>query len=234
MSAACEFAENAELLESAFSAPGTRWSDAMTAIGALAIGAAIAAAVLLLHHLVFRPKLTALGRVKLFLGLAVFPFVAAVATTASGMERTTQREFCGSCHVMATHLEDMKNPDSPSLAARHSRNPSFGGHACYTCHADYGMMGYPLTKLTGMMHVYHYYLGGYKDMSLDAFHAEVRIAKPFKNANCQQCHSGTLTSFVNVREHLGIMPELEKNTVSCASAGCHGVAHPFSKKPGEL
>jgi hypothetical protein len=28
--------------------------------------------------------------------------------------------------------------------------------------------------------------------------------------------------------------ELEQNRVSCASPGCHGVAHPFSKKPQEL
>ncbi len=208
--------------------------SAATPMGAAAIVSALIAASLLIHHLVVRPKLAATTRLKLLLGLAVFPFLAAVSTTASGMQRTTEREFCGSCHVMETHLSDMMDPKSLSLSARHSRNPMMGGHACYTCHADYGMLGYPMTKLKGMGHVYYYYLGGYRDWSLEKFHAEVRIAKPFPNANCQQCHSGTLSSFLNVREHLGMQEELASNKVSCASAGCHGVAHRFSKRPEEL
>jgi nitrate/TMAO reductase-like tetraheme cytochrome c subunit len=203
-------------------------------MGALAIASAAVAALLLLHHIIFRPKLVGLTRMKLLLGLGVFPFVAAVSTTASGMQRTTEREFCGSCHVMDTHLSDLKDPQSLGLAARHGRNEQMGPHACYVCHADYGMLGYPLTKLTGMSHVYHYYLGGYRSWSLEKFHAEVRVAKPYPNANCRQCHSGTLSSFLNVKDHIGVAEELEKNTVSCASAGCHGVAHPFSKKPEEL
>lgn len=205
-----------------------------TPAGALAVFTALVAAALLLHHLVARPKLDAAQRLKLLLGLAIFPFIAAVATTASGMQRTTEREFCGSCHVMETHLSDLVDPNSLSLASRHSRNQSMGPHACYTCHADYGLLGYPMTKLTGMKHVYFYYLGGYRSWSLEQFHAEVRIAKPFPNANCQQCHSGTLSSFVNVREHLALEQELASGKVSCASAGCHGVAHRFSKRPEEL
>jgi cytochrome c-type protein NapC len=205
-----------------------------TPIGALAVGSALAAAVLLIHHLITRPPLQPATRLKLLLGLAVFPFISAVATTASGMQRTTEREFCGSCHVMETHLTDLKDATSLSLAARHGRNQAMGPHACYTCHADYGMLGYPLTKITGMKHVYYYYLGGYRDYSLEKFHAEVRVAKPFPNANCRQCHSGTLASFANVRDHVGVLDELENNTVSCASAGCHGVAHRFSKRPEEL
>ncbi|MFO0597496.1 MAG: NapC/NirT family cytochrome c [Myxococcaceae bacterium] len=203
-------------------------------MGALAIGAALIAAALLAHHLIFRPELKATTRLKLLLGLGVFPFVAAVATTGSGMERTTEREFCGSCHVMETHLTDLTDPNSLSLASRHSRNKQVGPHACYTCHADYGLLGYPMTKLTGMSHVYKYYFAGYRSYSLERFHAEVRIAKPYPNANCQQCHSGTLASFANVREHLGLQDELAANKVSCASAGCHGVAHRFSKRPEEL
>jgi nitrate/TMAO reductase-like tetraheme cytochrome c subunit len=205
-----------------------------TSMGVLAVVAAAIAALLLLHHLVVQPKLQATTRIKLLLGLAVFPFIAAVATTASGMQRTTEREFCGSCHVMDTHLSDLLDPKSASLASRHSRNAEMGPHACYTCHADYGMLGYPMTKITGMSHVYNYYFGGYRKWSLEQFHAEVRIAKPFPNSNCRQCHSGTLASFLNVRDHMGVLDELEANTVSCASAGCHGVAHPFSKRPEEL
>ncbi|MBX7100213.1 MAG: NapC/NirT family cytochrome c [Myxococcaceae bacterium] len=206
----------------------------MTPMGALALVTAAISAVLLLHQLVVRPALTLSTRLKLLLGLAVFPFVTAVASTAHGMHRTTERDFCGSCHVMTTHLGDLEDPKSASLASRHGRNPMFGGTACYTCHADYSMLGYPLTKLTGMSHVFNYYLGGYKNWSLERFHAEVRIAKPFPNSNCRQCHSAALASFQGVEEHRAIAEELTSERVSCASAGCHGVAHPFSKRPEEL
>ncbi len=208
--------------------------SAATPIGALAIASAGIAALLLIHHLVVRPKLQATTRLKLLLGLAVFPFIAAVSTTASGMARTTEATFCGSCHVMETHVSDLQDPNSISLASRHGRNEHVGPHACYTCHADYSMLGYPLTKITGMMHVYHYYFSGYRKMPLEEFHKEVRIAKPYPNANCRTCHSGKLASFMNVREHIAVLDELEANKVSCASAGCHGVAHRFSKRPEEL
>lgn len=206
----------------------------MTPIGALAVGTALVAAAILLHYLVRQPALTVGTRLQLLLGLAVFPFIAAVATTASGMERTTERSFCGSCHVMEAHLADVNDINSLGLAARHSRNKLMGGHPCYTCHANYGMMGYPLTKLKGMSHVYNYYVVGYRKWELPKFLAEVRIAEPFPNQNCQQCHSGKIASFSNVREHLAASDGIEAGTISCASAGCHGVAHPFSKRPEEL
>lgn len=206
----------------------------LSVFGIVTVVAAAIAGGILIHHLVMRPTLTASVRVRLLLGLAVFPTVAAFASTGYGMQRTTEREFCGSCHVMETHLSDLVSPTSLGLAARHARSPHVGPTACYTCHADYSMFGYPLTKLTGMSHVYHYYLGGYRSWSLEKFHAEVRTAKPYPNANCRQCHSGTLSSFTNVKDHLALAEELEQNTVSCASAGCHGVAHPFSKRPDEL
>jgi nitrate/TMAO reductase-like tetraheme cytochrome c subunit len=208
--------------------------SANTPLGAAALVTAAVAALLLLHHLVVRPPLRGLTRLKLLFGLGVFPLLAAVSTTVSVMERTTEREFCGSCHVMGAHLKDVEDPTSTSLASRHARNPMNGPHACYVCHADYGMLGYPLTKLKGMSHVYNYYFAGYGKWDLEKFLGEVRIAKPYPNANCRQCHSGTLKSFTDAKEHRAMKEELEANRVSCASAGCHGVAHPFSKRPEEL
>lgn len=205
-----------------------------TPAGALAVGTAVLAAGVLLHYLVRRPSLTAGTRLQLLLGLAVFPFIAAVATTASGLERTTQRDFCGSCHVMTAHLNDVNDVNSLGLAARHSRNKLMGAHPCYTCHANYGMLGYPLTKLKGMSHVWNYYGMGYRNWELPRFLDEVRVAEPYPNQNCQQCHSGTLGSFLNVREHLAAQDDIAAGSISCASAGCHGVAHPFSKRPEEL
>ncbi len=205
-----------------------------TPMGALAVAAAGISLLLLLHHLIVRPKLTGGTKLKLLLGLGVFPAVTAIGSTATGLHHTTEREFCGGCHVMGAHLADVENPESMSLAARHGRNPMMGKVACYTCHANYGMLGYPLTKLTGMAHVYNYYLGGYRSWPLEKFLGEVRVAKAFPNSNCQQCHSGTLKSFKDTKEHRAMAEELAANKVSCASPGCHGVAHPFSKRPEEL
>ena len=95
---------------------------------------------------------------------------------------------------------------------------------------DYdGMMGYSLTKLRGMRHVYLYYFGGYRNMPQETAIRKIAIAKPYPNSNCLQCHSGKLDSFRDVREHTALREELETNHVACASAGCHGYSHPFSK-----
>lgn len=201
-------------------------------LGMATLATAGVAVLLLLHHVVFRPKLTNATRVRLLLGLGIFPAATAALTTAEGMHKTTTREFCGSCHVMDAHYKDAMDPESLSLASRHGRNAFIGESNCYTCHADYGMLGYPLTKLTGMKHVYMYYFAGYRSMPLEQAVREIRVVKPYPNSNCMQCHSGRLESWRNVREHAAMLEDLEANKVACASAGCHGYSHPFSKKAG--
>lgn len=165
----------------------------------------------------------------LALGLGLFPILAAATSTVAGMQRTTEREFCGSCHVMGGHLRDAEDPASTSLAARHARNPFFGEHNCYVCHADYSMIGYALTKVNGMKHVYHYYFSGYREQTLEQGLASIRLYQPYDNDNCRQCHSGQLPLWRSVPEHVLLEPQLRTNEVSCASQGCHGYAHPFSK-----
>ena len=132
-----------------------------SALGFVALGAAAVAAAILVNYLVRKPPLTFPVKLVLFLGLGVLPAIAAASSTVAGMEATTHREFCGSCHVMIAHYEDAVDPASQSLAARHTRNPFFGDKSCYVCHADYGMYGYAMTKAGGMRHVYEYYLGEY-------------------------------------------------------------------------
>jgi cytochrome c-type protein NapC len=154
-------------------------------------------------------------------------------STITGMTATTNREFCGSCHVMQAHYQNAIDPRAQSLAARHTRNPYFGEHSCYTCHADYGMYGYALTKLGGLRHVYMYYLGGYRDMPLDEAKADIRLVKPYNNLNCQQCHTTTVAYWKRVPDHAALARELTDNRVSCASVGCHGFAHPFNKTDAE-
>lgn len=192
------------------------------------------AALILIQYLIRRPKLNARVRMQLLFGLGVFPMATAAASTAYGMHRTTERSFCGSCHVMSKHEADVDDPESTSLASRHGRNKMFGQNNCYICHADYGMLGYPLTKLNGMKHVYHYYIGEYGKMPLAEALKEIRVKKPYPNSNCMECHSGGLRSFKEVREHRALEQDLLTNTVACASAGCHGYSHPFNKdQPAE-
>lgn len=191
--------------------------------------AAVAAAAILLRFLVRKPPLDLSNKLWLLVGIGALPTLSAVTSTVSGMEATTQREFCGSCHVMTGHYDDSSNPASQSLAARHSRNPFFGERACYVCHADYGMYGYPVTKAGGMRHVYLYYFGGYRKMPLAQAEREIHLVKPYNNLNCRQCHTTKASVWRRVADHESLRGEIDSNRVSCASAGCHGFAHPFNK-----
>lgn len=198
-------------------------------LGVVALGSAAIAAAILIGFLLKKPLLDLRAKLALFLGLGVFPAIAAASSTVAGMERTTDREFCGSCHVMDAHYQDATDPKRQSLAARHSRNPFFGEHSCYVCHADYGMYGYAMTKKGGMGHVYEYYLGGYMKLSLTEALKSIHLHKPYDNLNCRQCHTTTLRGWRSVPDHEALKSELFSNKVSCASAGCHGFAHPFDK-----
>ena len=59
--------------------------------------------------------------------------------------------------------------------------------------------------------------------------ARVHIARPFRNENCMQCHSTSGRIWSDVPDHNGLLEDLRAGKTSCASVGCHGHAHPFSK-----
>jgi len=203
-------------------------------LGIVSLVSAVSAALILVRHLVKRPPLDVQTKLTLLFGLGILPAIAAASSTAAGLETTTHREFCGSCHVMGPYYRNTSDPGAQSLSARHSRNPYFGDHSCYVCHADYGMFGYALTKAGGMRHVYEYYLGGYRQMSLEQAKHAIHLRKPYDNHNCRQCHTTTLHDWRRVPEHKSLEVELASNRVSCASAGCHGYAHPFTKSEASV
>lgn len=201
-------------------------------LGAVALVSALCAVTILVRFLWKRPALDTSTKLLLLLGLGVFPAITAGASTVTGMEATTHREFCGSCHVMGPYFQNTSDPAAQSLSARHSRNPYFGDHSCYVCHADYGMFGYVLTKAGGMRHVYEYWLGGYRNMSLEQAKHAIHLRQPYDNHNCRQCHTTTVHDWQRIPDHKSLELELAANKVSCASAGCHGYAHPFTKADG--
>lgn len=200
--------------------------------GALALGCAVLSALLILGYLIKRPPFHAGTQLWLFFGLGVLPMATAVSGNVAGFEATKTVHFCSSCHVMLAHTGDARDPHSQSLAARHSRNRLFGGESCYSCHADYGMFGAVFTKINGMHHVYGY-LTEYHAKTLDEALAELEMFKPFPNQNCMQCHSTQNRGWLNINDHRASLDGVRKGEISCASAGCHGYAHPFTKAARE-
>jgi cytochrome c-type protein NapC len=194
----------------------------------VALGCAGIAAVVVLWFLLFKPTLTNATKLALLAGIGVLPLTTAATGNVAGYEATKSRRFCGSCHVMTPYSHDSEDPKSTTLAARHSHNALFGEENCYACHADYGMFGTITTKLGGLRHVYEYTLH-YHSMSLEEAREKIHIRKPFQNATCMHCHSTQGPGWNAVKEHTSILYPVRAGYVSCASEGCHGPAHPFSK-----
>jgi cytochrome c nitrite reductase small subunit len=188
-------------------------------------------AIVLIAYLVFRPPLVRATKIWLLLGLGVFPIGAAFSGNVQGFEVTKKREFCGSCHTMALHREDSDDPKSGSLASRHARNAFFGSENCYVCHADYGMFGTILTKAGGMRHVWMY-LTEYRNMSIEEDKKTIHLREPGQmDGNCMQCHSTKDTLWLRVPDHRATVADTRAGRLGCASAGCHGLAHPFFQAP---
>jgi nitrate/TMAO reductase-like tetraheme cytochrome c subunit len=201
---------------------------AITVSGWIALACSALAVTILVVYLVRRPALQLGTQLWLFFGLGVLPIGTALSGNHAGMEATKSVHFCSSCHVMLAHTGDARDPRSQSLAARHSRNALFGDQSCYTCHADYGMFGAVFTKINGMHHVYEY-LREYHSRTLEDALPDLEMYAPMSNNTCQQCHSGTNRLWRDVDEHASASAELASGKLSCASEGCHGYAHPFSK-----
>lgn len=194
----------------------------------LALGFSALSAAILLWFLFRRPALVWSTKVLLLLGLGAFPAATATTGNLAGFQETKSRRFCGGCHVMEPYTDDVADPASLTLAARHSRNPSFGGESCYACHADYGMFGAVTTKLNGLRHVYEYYTD-FRALTIQEALPRIHIYKPYPNDNCRQCHSTRVPSWEAVPDHAALDAEVRSGEVSCASAGCHGPIHPTSE-----
>jgi len=194
----------------------------------IAVGATAIAAVLLLWFLIKRPLLTRSTKIVLLFGIGVLPLTTAGTGNVAGYQAMKTRKFCTvSCHVMTPYGIDSSNVESLGLAARHGRNEAFGAENCYTCHADYGMFGTITTKIGGLRHVYEYAFN-FHQLSLDEALPKIHIRKPFPNATCIRCHSTETPLWKKIGDHASTLVEIRAGTLSCASAGCHGAAHPFS------
>jgi NapC/NirT cytochrome c family, N-terminal region len=198
----------------------------------IAFACAVVAAGIMIYYLIYRPPLNTRVKLLMLLAVGVLPIMTAMIGNLEGLQATEHQAFCGSCHTMDMHIADANDPGSLSLAAIHSRTLKFGDKSCYVCHKDYGMFGYAMTKLGGMGHVYMF-LSEFAWYDMEEALPKIHIARPFKNDNCMQCHSTTGRIWNGVADHNGLLEDLRTGTTSCASAGCHGYAHPFSKPDEE-
>jgi len=197
---------------------------------AVALVCVAGSAAIVVGYLIFRPELRRHVKIWLFFGLGVFPLGVAFSGNIQGFEATKKREFCGSCHVMVPHASDSEAPGSASLSSRHARNRLFGDENCYACHADYGMFGTIVTKLGGMRHVWLYYTE-YRDVTIEQAKQSIHLLKPYPNDNCMQCHSTEVKLWREQSDHKATLDDVRRGRVSCASAGCHGFAHPNFRPP---
>jgi cytochrome c-type protein NapC len=87
------------------------------------------------------------------------------------------------------------------------------------------MFGTIVTKAGGMRHVW-LYLTEYRNTSIEDAKKTIALRRPFPNGNCMHCHSTETELFLKVTDHKASIADTRAGRVSCASAGCHGLAHP--------
>ena len=135
-------------------------------LGFVVLGSAAAAAAILVWYLVKRPPIDTHVKLWLLLGLGVFPVLAAASSTVSGMEATTHREFCGSCHVMDSHFRNAIDP-AGAITGRSPHAQSLFRRAraatCVTPTLRHVRLRFD-QSWQGLRHVYEYYLGGYRQI----------------------------------------------------------------------
>ncbi len=185
---------------------------------ALGIGFALLDLAILLGAwiLLRRAGLTPAVRAALFVGTTVLPLSVTFFGYQYGLDAARRVDACGACHVMASHVRDLRDPASQTLAAVHFKNRYIQADQCYTCHTDYGMFGSVRAKWEGLMHTVRYATGAYT--------LPIRIAHPYSNVRCLFCH-GESQKFLRSESHPAeIRAPLAADAISCLD--CHGPAHP--------
>lgn len=157
----------------------------------------------------------ALWKLLAFTGFVVIPAATAAVANYHTFEGVHHVEACARCHVMRPMVNDMRNPSSDTLAARHYRNRWIPQDQCYHCHSDYGLSGNLEAKMTGFRHLARY--------TTRTYHEPIAGRTSFNNENCYKCHRGA-TRFEAVASHQSVKELLSTSAMSCLN--CHGRAHP--------
>lgn len=199
-----------------------------TSVLIAAIAVAIAFAVYLLRRL---PELTGgrAGRWLLFATLLVMPGLMLLTGVTTTLKKSTQREFCRSCHEMQYYEKSLLIDDSSFLPAVHFQKGLIPAEtACYECHTDYTLFGSVSAKFDGMKHAWVHFLGTVPEPGkIEPYHK-------YPNKNCLRCHAGA-RPFEENEKHIGEdagLAKLYADEVSCLAKGCHDVKHKIAELGG--
>lgn len=177
---------------------------------------------LLLVEVVLRGRMdSAVHHWSLLVGILVLPAIAALSTMAITVDQTKTVQFCGSCHVMQPFLDDMFDPNSDSLAARHHVNKWIPRDPCYWCHTTYGLHGALLAKVGGFRHWVSYVSGRWE--------GQIRYRGRYPNANCLMCHDAT-PNYDRIGIHRKRRTDLVADRLPCFE--CHGPPHAGTSSSG--
>jgi cytochrome c nitrite reductase small subunit len=177
----------------------------------------VAAAMLILFTVLFRSRRLGEYQSKwlLFFGLGVLPLPVMLLSNGVGLEQSKEISFCESCHVMDAFLDNMKDPESDTLASLHYNNRYIQHGQCWTCHSDYGIFGTAEAKLGGLIDVYVYLTRSYE--------LPIVMRHDYSFTICLNCHAESAL-FRNEESHEGVVEEVLSGGMGCTD--CHQMAHP--------
>lgn len=164
-------------------------------------------------------RVSAAAKWTLLVGLFLLPAMTMLSGNVVGFHHV--KNSCTQCHTMDPWVNDMKDPKSQTLAAKHFQNRWIPDDQCYTCHTGYGLAGNVRAKIGGLSHVTHEYLTGVPP--------EIKIKRPFDVATCLHCH-GESAKYLKIEQHVDaeMKPKILTGELSCFE--CHASPHP-RKKP---
>ena len=167
-----------------------------------------------------------LGETLFVTGVAFLPALAFALSDVVLMERSTQTEFCTSCHLMQPVYESTVT-ENDSLASIHvTRGAVPTATSCYTCHSGYGMRGTMDAKLAGTRHMLHTVMGSYE--------LPLKHHGTYNIDSCLSCHaeSSRVGGGEAQAAHLAVEQPLLSGEMGCTGL-CHPVAHPAEALTGE-
>lgn len=181
----------------------------------------LASAAIMIVVLVRKPewRVTAAAKWALLVGLLVLPGMTMLSGNVVGFHNV--KNSCTQCHTMDPWVNDMKDPKSSTLVAKHFQNRWIPDNQCYTCHTGYGLSGNIQAKIGGLGHVTHEYFTGVP--------AQIKIKRPFAVDTCLHCH-GESAKYLKIDQHVDaeMKPKILTGEMSCFE--CHAAPHP-RKKP---
>jgi nitrate/TMAO reductase-like tetraheme cytochrome c subunit len=150
-----------------------------------------------------------------FVGLVVVPVATMGVANYHTFVGVHEVDACARCHVMRPMVNDLQDPASDTLAARHFKNGWIPTGQCFACHSDYGFSGDMAAKMEGFRHLARY--------TTQTYHEPIVGRIVYNNQNCLKCHGGKIP-FEGVHVHHDVRARLESSDMSCLN--CHGLAHP--------